>query len=330
MERSFDEKHDKSASDRQIASLFEPWPDSLELGFSSTQSAGSIQAHPELPLSVATTSPLSHGNPSVDSDNLVPPTNLELNRRPPDRQPPATAIGQAMPSGFGRAIDPTQQAPSPSQHPTFQSLSTKLIADGRVATEGATSAPTPPQPTLERPTSERPTSERPTSERPTSEKPTHEQITREQPTREQVFGLQPMRRQSEESDRRDGDRRSTIRGRRIPDLRAERDTRNYGLIGVVLAAASVVLALYAFRFAPLSYSVSPDCPASEGFNGQVEVHRGLSLYWSGVMALCALSIVIPTNKRRPRFAIILCSLSFGLLLGALLRVETFTSGLCFS
>ena len=147
--------------------------------------------------------------------------------------------------------------------------------------------------------------------------------------RDTVAGEQPIRRKLITEDRRSVDRRRGIRGRRNEDRKPDLDARNLGLTGVIFGLASVLFALVAFLRAPIRYGQSPDCPA-DGFNGQVQAHRGLSVLWLVVMILCALSIGVPVSQRRPRVIPLLCGLSVGLLTGAVLRVDTWMIGYCFS
>ncbi len=137
------------------------------------------------------------------------------------------------------------------------------------------------------------------------------------------------RRQSDSKDRRDGDRRQSIRGRRSKDRKTEADVRNLGWIGAVIAAAAALIAFVAYVKAPVRYTASPEC-ASDGFSGQVQAHRGLSMLWAVVMALLTLALAIPNAKRRPVAIMMFCGLSLGLLAGALLRVDTWLIGYCFS
>jgi hypothetical protein len=98
---------------------------------------------------------------------------------------------------------------------------------------------------------------------------------------------------------------------------------------VAASFAAAALAVFAFLRAPVRYTGSPECP-TDGFSGQVQAHRGLSVLWLAVMILCALSLVVPTPKRRPLAIWLLCGLSVGLLVGAVLRVDTWLVGYCFS
>ena len=120
-----------------------------------------------------------------------------------------------------------------------------------------------------------------------------------------------------------------MRGRRTVDRKADAGERNLASVGIAGSASAAALATAAFLRAPVRYAGSPDCP-SDGFNGQVQAHRGLSVLWLVVMILCALSLAVPSAKRRPRTIWLLCGLSFGLLVGAVIRVDTWLVGYCFS
>ena len=151
-------------------------------------------------------------------------------------------------------------------------------------------------------------------------------ITREE---DRAATEQPHRRKLISEDRRADDRRKGVRGRRQEDRKPDLDARNLGLTGIIFGIASVIFALVAFLRAPILYSASPDCPA-DGFNGQVQAHRGLSVLWLVVMILCALSIGVPVSGRKPRAIALTCGLSVGLLIGAVLRIDTWMIGYCFS
>lgn len=146
---------------------------------------------------------------------------------------------------------------------------------------------------------------------------------------DRVANEQSHRRNLISQDRRAEDRRQGTRGRRVQDRKSGVQARNLGLAGATFGLASVVFALMAFLRAPMQYSSSPECP-SDGFNGQVQAHRGLSMLWLLVMILCALSIGVPATQRRPRVIPMFCGLSVGLLIGAVLRVDTWLIGYCFS
>ncbi len=151
-------------------------------------------------------------------------------------------------------------------------------------------------------------------------------ITRED---DRAAAEQPHRRKLITEDRRGDDRRQGVRGRREEDRKPDLDARNLGLTGAIFGLASVLFALVAFLRAPMQYSASPDCPA-DGFSGQVQAHRGLSVLWLVVMILCALSIGVPVTGRKPRVIPLFCGLSVGLLVGAILRVDTWMVGFCFA
>ena len=131
------------------------------------------------------------------------------------------------------------------------------------------------------------------------------------------------------SDRRGIDRRRGVRGRRTDDQRLDLASRTLARLSTALSITASVFAAFAFVRAPVAYSGSPECP-SDGFNGQVQASRGLSTLWIVVMVLCAVAVALPNSRRRPIATMLFTGLCVGLLAGALLRLDTWLIGYCFS
>jgi hypothetical protein len=134
------------------------------------------------------------------------------------------------------------------------------------------------------------------------------------------------RRRSPRPDRRSGSQRRSSEGRRKVDLRAALMAQNTRVIGTVVAAIGTAIALYAYLHAPVVRTPSPAC--NEGFGGQMIDHYTLSLAWAPAVAASLGALLIPEKKRRPLLLLLLAGATIGLLIGAILNVNSEIVGFC--
>jgi hypothetical protein len=126
------------------------------------------------------------------------------------------------------------------------------------------------------------------------------------------------------------DRRRSADRRRAPRRRDEiRTARSASFVSVVAMAAActgLAVGVWALTHAPVSRVLAPGCGTSLG--AQALVHRSISPWWIVSILFAVFAVVAPPKRRRSVVAIGMVGLTLGLLLASVVRIGSWTSGLC--
>lgn len=126
-------------------------------------------------------------------------------------------------------------------------------------------------------------------------------------------------------DRRQAGPRRT-QPRRIDELRAFHQARDFGRISTVAAGLATAIAVWALVNAPVTRSPTV---CTDTLGAEVLHHREIHPLWIAAMLLSALSIALPSRPRRSYVSVGLVGLTVGLGVAAYIRVATWKTGLCF-
>jgi hypothetical protein len=92
------------------------------------------------------------------------------------------------------------------------------------------------------------------------------------------------------------------------------------------AAAGLVIGVLALAHAPVSRVLTPGCGTSLG--AQAWVHRSISPWWIASILFAVFAVVAPSKRRRSVVAIGMVGLTLGLLIASVVRIGSWTTGLC--
>ena len=129
----------------------------------------------------------------------------------------------------------------------------------------------------------------------------------------------------EDVDRRVGRERRS-RPRRLDELRAFHQSRNFGRIATLCAASAAAIAVWALVNAPVTRSATA---CTDTLGAELLHHREIHPLWIVAMLLSAIAVALPSRPRRSYVSVGLVGLTIGLGVAAYIRVATWKTGICF-
>lgn len=99
-----------------------------------------------------------------------------------------------------------------------------------------------------------------------------------------------------------------------------------GVAAMAAASAGLAIGVWALTHPPVSRVLTPGCGTSLG--AQALVHRAISAWWIASILLAVFAVVAPPKRPHSVVTIGTVGLTIGLLIASVMRIGSWTSGLC--